>query len=503
MAGAPIPSIQQAYEDRRQGRRGASEAASRGILQTDPGNQQALQLLGALLLEDGRAREAEDVLRQSLEADGSAAETLHNMGLARAAQGCHHEASTWFARAIVERPGYVSAYYNLALALQVDWQSDKAAAVYKRLLELAPGHAQAWNNLGVLHHGKGELDKARGAYERALQADPEVETTRANLASIFRSLGDPASAKAVFDEALTRNPRDPLAHYILAQLDYIQGDVEAATGKLAVALDELLATKGWLSHAAAGGRGIPRYPIEEYREALQTALDLAAAEGIELCLLCGTLLGAIRNGDFIAHDNDIDFGMDASVTPIMLDAALSKDDRFRRHASLDDDNVLPCYFFGRVAIDFFRLYREQGELWYGLKWRGHLVQWRHRDFGLRDFTFLGIPTRIPEDSEHHLFEVFGEDWRTPDPYFAAWASPNMVGGFPPVCRCLAYANIFKDAWSGGAARVLRYCEQALVLDPGEARIAALRELLTVHAERLSAPGGGAPQLLDDPFDEPT
>lgn len=500
----PITSIQQALEDRRLGRREASEAACRAIIETEPDHAQALQLLGALLLEAGRAREAEDVLRQSLARDDASADVLHNLGLARAIQGDFHGAAGLFARAIVQRPRYVSAYYNLALALQVDGEADKAAAVYQRVIALEPGHAPAWNNLGILHHGKGELDEARDAYQRALAANPEVETTRANLASIFRSLGDPARAKALFEEALEHDPRDPLAHYILAQLDYIQGDVGHAIEKLAVALDELIARRGWLAHAAAGSRWILHYPIEEYREALATAVELTSAAGIEVCLLCGTLLGAIRDGDFMAHDKDIDLGMDASVTPAMLDAALSKDPRFRRYAGLEDDNVLPCYFFKRIPIDFFRLYREAGELWYGLRWRGHLVQWRHSDFALRDFTFLGVQTRVPEDSERHLREVFGEGWRTPDPYFAAWASPNIVGGLPPVCRCLAYANIFKAAWSGGAVRALRYCEQALALDPGDARISRLRELLISHASQLSAPSPGAClQMPDDPFDEAT
>lgn len=475
----------------------------RALLETAPGDRQALQLLGALLLESGRAHEAEDVLRQCLAADGSSAEALHNLGLARAAQGHFKDASIYFSRAIVQKPGYVSAYYNLALALQVDGEAEKAAAVYQRVVALDPNHAQAWNNLGILHHGKGELANARDCYVRALAANPDVETTRANLASVLRSLGDPSGAEAVFNEALLRDPRDPLAHYVLAQLDYIKGDVAQATVKLAIALDELIERTGWRSHATAGNRRITVYPVEEYREALAAALELAGAAGIELCLLCGTLLGAIRDGDFMAHDKDIDLGVDASVTPAVLDAALSKDERFRRVSSLDDDEVLPCYFFKRVAMDFFRLFREEGALWYGLRWRGHLVQFRHRDFGLRDFAFLGVPTRIPEDSEGHLVEVFGEGWRTPDPYFAAWASPNIVGGLPPVCRCLAYANIFKAAWSGDGVRALRYCEQALALNPGDKRIAALRDVLGAHPMQPSPPQGSLPAMPDDPFDEPT
>jgi tetratricopeptide (TPR) repeat protein len=493
--------LEQALDERRLGRRDASEATCRAILAAEPGEPRALGLLGALLLEAGRAGEAEDVLRRRLSAGDPTAETLHNLALARAAQGQFGEAAVYFSRAIVQRPGYVSAYYNLALALQAEGEADKAAAVFQRVLELEPDHAQAWNNLGILHHGKGELAEAKDCYRRALAADPEVQTTRANLAGVLRSLGDRDGARAVFDEALAHNPRDPLAHYILAQLDYIQGDVDAATKKLAVALGELIGTTGWLVHAVAGARRIPRYNMARYRECVAAVLNATSAAGIEACLLCGTLLGAIRDGDVIGFDKDTDFGIDASVTPAMLDLALSKDERFRRVGSLADDEILPCYFFEGVPVDFFRLYREGETLWYGMRWRGHLIQFRHRNFGLRDFPFLGLPARIPDDSERYLVEVYGEAWREPDPYFAAWASPNIVGGFPSVCRCVAYANIFKAAWSGAGARASRYCEQALMLDPGDQLVADLLQVLSTHASRLAAPQGTFLDVPDDPFDQ--
>ena len=443
------------------------------------------------------------MLRQCLARDASAADTLHNLGLARAAQGHFGEASSLFARAIGQHPGYVSAYYNLALALQADGHVERAAAVYERVIALQPDHAQAWNNLGIIHHGKNDLETACWRYRRALEADPEIETTRANLASALQSLGDASAAAALFDEALRRDPHDPLAHYILAQIDYLSGDVVHATEKLIVALDALITRTGWLTHAAPDSRAIPLIDVESFRQALAAVLELTSAASFDVCLLCGTLLGAIRDGDIIRHDKDIDLGIDAAVTPAMLDAVMSKDDRFQRGTSLADDTVLPYYVYKNIAIDFFRLYREEDTLWYGLTWRGHLVRYRHQPFGLRDFTFLGVTTKIPEDSECYLVEVYGEDWRTPDPYFAAWASPNIEGGFPPVCRCLAYANIFKAAWSGDAARARRYCEQALALDAGDTRVAALRDILNTHSARLSMPWSSFLQTPGDPFDAPT
>jgi Flp pilus assembly protein TadD len=493
--------LEKAVVHRRQGRLQASETICRAIIADDPDNQQALQLLGALFLETGRPHEAESVLRKCAAADESSAEVLHNLALSRAAQGELHEAAHLFARAIVLRPDYPSAYYNLALALQAQGEADKAAAVYRRVVALEPNHAEAWNNLGILSHAKGELKEACEHYKRARAANPDVESAGTNLASALRALGDHEGAKAVFDGVLARNPRDPLAHYVLAQIDYIAGDVAHSTEKLALALDALVEKPRWLGHAAPGVRQVPHYDMTRYRQTFEAVVERLNAAKIDFSLLCGTLLGAIRDGDFIRHDKDMDFGIEAAVTPAMIDAALSPDPRFRRTGSLADDNILPSYYFEEyAAIDFFRLYREEDFLWYGLYWGGILVQWRHRAFGYREFTFLGLPVKIPDDSERYLRECYGENWRTPDPYFATWASPNTVGGFPPVCRCLAYANIFKASWSGDRDRALRYCEQALVLDPQDKRVAALRDMLRAQSSRFGSAQRSVLEALDDPFD---
>jgi hypothetical protein len=117
-----------------------------------------------------------------------------------------------------------------------------------------------------------------------------------------------------------------------------------------------------------------------------------------------------------------------------------------------------------------------------------------------------VPTKIPEDPEFFLSEVYG-DWRTPNPYFAAWASPNMDGGFPPVARCIAYANIFKAAWSGDRPRAIDLCRQLLALDPGNTLVADIRLRLLAAQERVpsgpSATQGAFLGSLEDAFDNLT
>ena len=404
----------------------------------------------------------------------------------------------------MRRPDFVDAYYNLGLALQSCGKIEEAEAVYRRTITLQPRHAAALNNLALIHHDREQLADAVALYREAILADPDIETTRANLAAAYLALGERESAYAIFAEALARNPCDPLANYVLAQVDFLAENIAASTLKITAALEGLQTRSDWLQHSAPDASRIPAYDMPKYREALGAVAGLLTASGIEVCLLCGTLLGATRDGDFIWFDKDMDFGIDASVTPAQLDAALSRDSRFQRKTRLSDDVIVPCYMFDdRVAIDFFRLHPEGETLWYGLYWRGQLVKWRHRRFALRDFVFLGIPTKIPDDPDLYLTEAYG-DWRTPNPYFAAWASPNIDDGFPPVSRCIAYANIFKAAWRGDRKRAVDLCAQALALDPGNTLVADIRERM-LAAQSPVQPMPSTPQsallgALDDAFD---
>jgi tetratricopeptide (TPR) repeat protein len=499
--------IEQAIAALQEGHFEAAENACRAIIISEPENGPALGLLGVLLLKTGRAAEAEAVIRKSLEIDPNSPAALHNLGLALGATGRPDQALHYFSRAIVKQPDYVDAYYNLGLALQACGRSEEAAAVYGRAIRLKPDHAHALNNLALIHQGEARLADAVALYRRALAANPAIETTRANLGSALLILGEREDALAIFREALARNPHDPLSNYVLAQVDYRATDIEKSTRKLIAALEGLRERSEWLRHVSASSSQIPIYDIPRYREALGAVADALNEAGIEACLFGGTLLGAMRDGDFIAFDKDMDFGISASVTPLQLDAALARDPRFQRQTELGDDVIISCYKFeDSVAIDFFRLYPDGETVWCGLFWRGQLVKWRHKSFALRDFVFLGVPTKIPENPDFFLTELYG-DWRTPNPYFAAWASPNMDGGFPPVARCLAYANIFKAAWSGDWRRAIDLCRQALALDPGDTLVADIRLRLLAAQEPVPA-GSSAAQgaflgSLDDAFDDLT
>ena len=65
-------------------------------------------------------------------------------------------------------------------------------------------------------------------------------------------------------------------------------------------------------------RSILRQNRDEYLSAIQQAVDLFKTLEIDLVLCYGTLLGAVRDDDFIAHDDDVDL--------LMINDAKSKEE---------------------------------------------------------------------------------------------------------------------------------------------------------------------------------
>jgi hypothetical protein len=226
--------------------------------------------------------------------------------------------------------------------------------------------------------------------------------------------------------------------------------------------------------------------IAQFPEALRAAMRCLGAAGIEVFLTAGTLLGAIRDGDFIGFDKDIDLGVSAKVPMERIARALSADPDFEGNWAPGRDGILYCWCWRQsVAIDFFRFYEEGDTVWYGLYRHGRLIKWVHRPFGLTDFTWHGMKTRIPENSEFFLEEVYGPGWRIPDPDCGQWACPNIEGGFPSVCRHAALADIFMALWKCQIKRARHLCLQALELDPDDA---FFRQLLT-EFEAIRPQGG--------------
>lgn len=191
---------------------------------------------------------------------------------------------------------------------------------------------------------------------------------------------------------------------------------------------------------------MPRRQPPDYRRKLRGVLRRLHAvleqNGIWHCLMWGTLLGAIRDGDIIEWDHDID----VLIRPIDIPRLLQLGDQLAAaglaliqgrsagtRLALNPDGI-PWYDDGTLSIMSRPLasgsqQRCHGELWApalfsdGIlrqyDFEHELVMWPQSAFSayfverLRTIEMDGVEYPVPDEAESLLGWLYGQDWRTP------------------------------------------------------------------------------------------
>lgn len=179
-----LQTLKQALHLQRQGRLKDAEKFYRRVLEQEPNNPHALNLLGALCVNTDRAEEAVTLIKQAL----------------------------------VARPEDPQALANLALALKTLGNKDEAIACLKRSLALKADNAFALNTLGSLLLESGKPEEAIGYYKKALQLDPNSADCLCNLSSALHALKQHRQALLTGQRALNLDARNPQAHHNLAEI---------------------------------------------------------------------------------------------------------------------------------------------------------------------------------------------------------------------------------------------------------------------------------------------
>ena len=223
------------------GQANQAEPLCRQIVQAQPGQARAWQLLGMIRIVGARPTEAIDPLRRALALNPRDTQILCLLGTACSQGGLARDAVACFDQALAIEPRNADIWYDRGNTLHALQQHDAALTSFSQALQIAPRHANAWLNQGHVLLERHRLEEAIASFERAVDAAP----------------GQPQSWLAL-GQALEKARRLP--------------DALACYEKV-VALDDRNAD-GWLKFGSVLQQlGRPDLALERFNQAVRLAPD--------------------------------------------------------------------------------------------------------------------------------------------------------------------------------------------------------------------------------------
>ena len=294
----------------------AARRACREVLAAEPGNADALHVLGLVLKQSGDPAGAEPLLRASIERAPVRAQFRINLSNLLRAVGRLPEAEAELHAALEIDPGSRNARLALARLLNARGEHAQAEAAARPLLDRDPCDAEAWAAVAAAERDQGRLAEAETSFRQALALRPDYAVARHNLGALLgrlkraeESLSELERAAALgvegaeleinrasalielarFDEAeaalaslVRRAPERGDAQVMLAKLRYMRGAPDytralrdaadrSASPSLTLALGDLLRRAGRLEEAEAVLRSV----AERHEEVPQIESSLA------------------------------------------------------------------------------------------------------------------------------------------------------------------------------------------------------------------------------------
>ena len=194
--------LEQALERHRVGAIGEADRLYRAILAADPGQPDALRLLGFLEQERGRFAEARELLTAALRASPDDAQAWSRLAVVESGLGALPDALSSYGRALALEPTRPEAWNGRGNVLMRLGRPDDALESYEQALALDPGLVPALTNRGVALRELGRTGEAVESYDRALKLRPDHVFSLNNRGVALMDLGRTADALTSFERAL-------------------------------------------------------------------------------------------------------------------------------------------------------------------------------------------------------------------------------------------------------------------------------------------------------------
>lgn len=389
---------------------------------------------GTALLGTGRVHEAKDCFELACQLEPENAVAYSNLGVALFESAMLLESLAAYEKAICYKRNYPEAYSNQGNVLKALRKYEAAIASYDVAISLNENYFEAYSNRGVVYFELDQLDKALSDYEKAISIDSSYAQVYSNRANIYKEKGDLHTAGQDLLRALQIKYEQLKSNKLLPQLSVSKPMVVAQASKTLIDLKAILDRCGF-----------------------------------EFFLAYGTLLGIYRDGEILPHDKDLDVGLAWDTPREDLLKALSSSGRYwvdskSANAQRYDFNFGVIDKKTGISIDFFFFKPEGSCLLSGFYHLPNPLLWRFSAFELAQISYKDLSFQVPMNPENFLIEIYGAQWRIPDPYFDSLVSGhNLVESAKPISLIYAYSRLFELLTEHNWKKAYGYCKQISAL----------------------------------------
>jgi Flp pilus assembly protein TadD len=234
-------------------------------------NQTDLQS-ASRLHQAGQLDQAEAIYKKLLAQQPGNADALHLLGVIRIQRSQFIEAVDLIRQAIALQPNSPGYYSNLGWALTHAGQLNDAVACYRKLCAMQPGNVAAFDSLGRLLLHLGRIDEAIAASAAAVKLRPDVSQYHLSLGHAFSQKHQHEFATRAYREAARLDPQNGLTWYNLGVSLAERGEIPEAIEVLDKAI-ELKPEFSW-SYSTKGAALSQARRFDEAKISLRRALEL-------------------------------------------------------------------------------------------------------------------------------------------------------------------------------------------------------------------------------------
>ena len=164
-------------------------------------------------------------------------------------------------------------------------------------------------------------------------------------------------------------------------------------------------------------------------ENLKTIDSVLRNNNVPYWLTDGTLLGLVREKNFIGHDLDTDIGiMFKDFSPLVLKCLTDQGFKVLHYFGYPENSFEIALARNGVKTDLFFFYERDNTVYHCAFMRQvNRIDYVYPKFSLKESDFLGHQFLIPDDPELYVRTKYGDNWKTPvTPWDWAYSPFNHV-----------------------------------------------------------------------------